>query len=133
MVDLGTDISTYPDLDPLFAPISGSRVLAEALLRRFQTPRGGLFYDPDYGTDLRAWLNDSFDANAEGMARLAAAVEAEANKDERVGRATASVSLDLSTNRMTITLRVEPREGVAFRLVLDVSQVSVALINIAQA
>lgn len=129
-IDYGTDVSTYPDLDPLFQIISGKQVLAEALLRRYQTPRGGLWYDPDYGLDIRLWLNESFDTDSASLDRLAASIEAEAMKDERVGAASVAVELNLATSYLTITARVQPRDAVAFELVLGVSRLTVELLRI---
>jgi hypothetical protein len=54
--DYGTDISCYPDIDASFGVVSGF-TLIEDLARRLETPRGGLFYDSNYGTDVRGWVN----------------------------------------------------------------------------
>ncbi len=58
MTDFVVDVSTFPDLDSSFTLITGRRVIAEAILRRLLTPRGGLAYDPDFGLDVRGWLNE---------------------------------------------------------------------------
>ena len=58
MTDFGTDLTIKPDLS--FELVSGKRNLALALMRRLVTPRGGLFYDPNYGTDLRRYLNEAY-------------------------------------------------------------------------
>jgi hypothetical protein len=55
--DFGTDISCYPDLDGSFGLVSGFTLIAQDLARRLETPRGGLFYDSNYGTDVRGWVN----------------------------------------------------------------------------
>ena len=39
--------------------VGGLLNLGQALAHRLETPRGGLFYDGDYGTDLRAYCNDT--------------------------------------------------------------------------
>lgn len=126
-IDYGTDISTFSDLDPSFAPIVGKRVLAEAIARRLSTRRGGLPYDLNYGTDVRSWLNESMSTDA--ASRCAQACEAEASKDERVYSADAQVTFELATSRLTIRMSVQSGEG-PFALVLSVSAVSVELLEV---
>jgi phage baseplate assembly protein W len=53
---LGIDISATAELNAAFSLVSGRRALAEACIRRLTTPRGGLFYAPNYGTDVREML-----------------------------------------------------------------------------
>src|SRR5690606_6969920 len=64
MADLGTTLALTTDegldLDPSFGLVSGRRALAQAILARLDTPQGALWYDPDYGRDLKRWLNESF-------------------------------------------------------------------------
>jgi len=122
MTDFGSDISTFPDLDPSFVALSGSRVVLEACARRLQTPRGALWAHSDYGLDLRAWLNESFDAGAQ--AAMAAAIEAELEKDERVLGVQVAASLDHRTNALRIAVSIATSDG-PFRLVLSVSRISV--------
>ena len=57
---LGVDLA-WPgnDIDAGGAYVSGVAALTQALLRRLTTPRGGLFYDPNYGTDIRAWVGET--------------------------------------------------------------------------
>ena len=121
--DLGTDLRALADLDARVPIQGGLRNLGEALARRLQTPRGGLFYAPDYGTDIRAWLNESF--TPASFFRAKVAVEAECEKDERVKAATATVRLGLNQT-LVIELLVELAQG-PFRLVLSVDQVSVTV------
>src|SRR5207253_1177574 len=79
--DFGADLSALPDLDIRWPLQDGRRNLAEAIARRLQTPRGGLFYAPDYGTDVRSWLNEVL--TEDDLFRVKMAVEAECEKDER--------------------------------------------------
>jgi hypothetical protein len=125
--DYGTDVSAEPDLDPMFPEQTGRALLIEALARRFETPRGSLFYDPDYGFDLRALIGEGL---ADGdLFALQAAIAAECRKDERVVAARAVVALDRATSTMTVTIAAADGAG-PFRLVLDVSTVSVALLGV---
>ena len=61
MADLGVDVFAVVDLDPAFRLVSGRVAHAQAIARRLGTPRGDLARigdDPDYGTDLRAFVGD---------------------------------------------------------------------------
>jgi len=118
--DLGADISTYPDLDPAYTLITGPRVVAEAVARRWVTPRGGLFYDLNYGYDLRQFLNAVI---TPGLAStIAVQCELEALKDERVLQAAVTVKqsagqLATLTVNCLLTLATGP-----FQFVLTVGQ-----------
>jgi hypothetical protein len=123
----GLDGSTYPDLDPSFAPLLGLRAIGEALARRFETPRGLLPYDPDYGLDLRAWIGEDFDPRT--TFQLRAQIEAEAEKDERILSATASVDASHAAQTLTIQLSVSTAEG-SFALTLAIDRVSAAVLSL---
>ena len=80
---LGTDLSGIADLTPHMGESSGRQCLAEALARRLITPRGALFYDQLYGYDVvTAEINN--DITASDVPRIAANIESEFRKDERV-------------------------------------------------
>jgi hypothetical protein len=52
MAVLGSDIGGVWDITSTLAVVTGRRALAEQVLRRWTTPRGGLFYNPRYGYDV---------------------------------------------------------------------------------
>ena len=58
---LGTDWAIDSDLEERIRLVSGRENLGLAITRRLSTPRGGLFYDPGYGLDLRLWLSADVD------------------------------------------------------------------------
>lgn len=121
MTDFGSDVSTYPDLDPSFALRTGPHVVAEAVARRFITPRGGgLFYDLAYGFDTRALLNDAIPATQ--LAVIASQCETEAAKDERVKSATVSVTQNLLLQSLAIKCELTLATG-PFVFTLTISQV----------
>lgn len=99
-------------------------MVVQAVARRLQTPRGGLWYDPDYGTDLRQYLN-----GARSRFRVSRDVENEALKDERVLAASASVTFASQT--MTVVLALTLATGV-FTLTILVTELTVALVNFSQ-
>lgn len=109
--DLGTDIDCADDHGMSFGVATGRKNLANALARRLMTPRGGLFYDPDYGLDVRAYLNAAItDAK---LAELAQAIEAECRKDPRVQDVSAAVSVDRTsvTRGLKLKLAIEDADG----------------------
>lgn len=126
MPDLGSDFSCYPDMSPTLKVVSGERCLAEHLASRLETPLGGLFYDPNYGTDLRAFVNQSGVTSY----RIASAVESECAKDERVESVTVDVTI--ADTAITVFISVDPatESGLAeFEFTLNVSQLSVELLD----
>jgi phage baseplate assembly protein W len=100
MADFGTDISCYPGLDPQGTLVSGNAAVLQAIARRLTTPRGGLFYDPNYGTDVRGFLNEAI--TNESIARWKTAIERECRQDQRV----ASVVVDMKPNAAAQSLTV---------------------------
>jgi phage baseplate assembly protein W len=127
MADFGTDIAGTTDLDSGLSLVSGERVLAEALVRRLTTPRGALFYAPDYGSDVRELLLARVDARA--LAAWRARIEGECVKDERVDRARAAIDFDFATETATISVAITSADR-TFRLTVSVSALSVELLTV---
>lgn len=123
MADLGIDIHCVDDIDPNFALVSGQKVLAQALARRLITPRGTLLEDPEYGFDLRAFLNDTHSAF-----RVESGIESELLKDERVDDVSATTTYDELSGRLTVEARVTSSEG-PFDFILGVTDVTVELVT----
>lgn len=124
--DFGTDVSAYPDLSETFEAISGPRVVAQRLWRRFSTARGGLSFHPNDGFDLRVLLNESF--TADSLSRARSAIAAEAKKDEAVLDAAVSVEFLASTRKLVISIAGESADG-PFSLTMFVTQLTVALLE----
>jgi hypothetical protein len=130
--DLGTDVALLTGLAPVWGLASGKLNLAYAIVRRLQTPRGGLFPDPDYGYDVVAWLNASLAIGPTGSAQLAslqAGISAEVLKDPRVQSVDVELNYAFATKLLTITLTLDTAEG-PFDLVLSASSVTVALLAV---
>ncbi len=123
--DYGSDFSCITDLDAKLSTVSGPLVVGQAILRRYITPRGGLWYDPEYGTDLRQFLN-----GARSRFAVARACELEALKDDRVQQASAEVEITRDT--MTIVVRLTLADG-PFALTVSVSSLTVEMIEFSQA
>ena len=123
----GSDINCLGgfDLDPYFDLVEGAECLGQALLRRLLVVRGGLLDDPSYGFDVRAYLNDS----APNLASVEGGVVEQLEADERVERATATATFNDVTGVLRITATAFTGAG-PFRLVLDVSALTVALLTV---
>lgn len=124
--ELGIDVACILDADSTWSLVSGKANLARALARRLSTPRGGLFYAPDYGLDVRLYLHA--DLGAAELANLGPAIEDECEKDERVESCSADVSYSFETRVLTIKLAVTTAEG-PFELILAVSQLTVEVLG----
>jgi hypothetical protein len=127
MPDFGSDLSALPDVDPTFTVATGSSVLAEAIARRLQTPRGALFYAPGYGLDVREALNEAWEPRA--LERWRAAIERECEADERVERATASLGFDPPRQTLRLSIRIDSAQG-PFKLVLGITALRVDLLTV---
>lgn len=141
---LGSDLSCVSDVTPDMREVSGRRALAEALVRRLQTPRGTLLDDQNYGFDLVGELGD--DVTPAFVASLQSTIVAEVQKDERVIAARAvvqfvapsQVAAAMSTvisNPMpdpvgVLVVRIDGQDGTGtFRLTLSVADVTVTLLE----
>ena len=127
--EFGVDLSALSnagDLDPKFPTQTGYANLGEAIARRLSTPRGGLFYAPNYGTDIRDMLNDSM--TPDRIAQIQGSVEAEALKDDRVLSAQCVASFSFAASTLAVNLQLATAAG-PFRLVLGVTSVTVSILN----
>lgn len=128
MADLGTDVFAVTDLDPAFRLVSGRMAHAQAIARRLGTPRGDLARigdDPDYGTDLRAYVGS--DVGPRVVFEVQSLVEREALKDERTLSATATVTA--AGGALMVAVRLADARG-PFSLVLAVSDVTVSVLKV---
>lgn len=125
----GSDFSGFDDLDPRLLFLEGDAdevtSLIQAVARRYITPRGGLFYDPSYGLDLRQFISSSF-----SPAQMEALIAAEARKEERVTDCVATVTV--SGDTFEVEIRCTASLGGTFDFTLSVSQVSVSLLTTGQ-
>lgn len=124
--EYGSDVSTFPDLDPTFKPLTGQRAVAEAVARRWITPLGSLAYDETYGEDIRALLNAQIDSPR--IQAIRAALVAQATADERVLGATVDLSVSGAPSGLVVTLRgqIATADG-PFSLVLTVDALNANL------
>lgn len=125
--DFGSDVSTFPRLDPAMAPLTGPPVLAEVAARRLSTRRGSMPFLPNDGMDIREWLSEEL--TDEDLDNIKADAENELEKDERILSAQAVVELTEQTETLRISLQLETSDG-PFRLVLGIDALSVAILSL---
>lgn len=127
-VDLGfgQDFQVLGGVNPSFQLVGGYTNLGQALCMRLQTPRGGLFYDADYGFDLRSYLNAAITRQV--AAQIVGGVQSECLKDERVQVCTATLSVDLTQETLTVAVNVVTAQG-PFSFILEVTDATVTLIE----
>lgn len=123
--DFGSAWSCVDDLTMPARYVTGNRVVGEAMARRLSTDRGGLISDPTYGYDLTAEMDD--DASPSDLAAIAAQIQAECVKDQRVLAAVATVTL--AGGVLIVTIQVTTAAG-PFTLTLSVDQVSVQILKV---
>lgn len=123
-IDIDADMLERLGSDPL--------VLAEALVRRLDCPRGALPDDPDYGLDVRGYLNRG--TTTAEIRGLSSAVHAEVTKDDRVGTARVVVDPSLDGSSLAITIQITPADPSLepFELVLAVTTAAVLIEEIRQ-
>ena len=125
-VDFGTDIACTTSIGPRFGLASGFINLANALVRRLITPRGTLDYAPDYGYDVRDWLNH--DNGQTSKFTLQAAIDSECQKDERVQIATSTVDTSVR-DTLSITIQVITAAG-PFKFVTTIDKVNALIVSV---
>lgn len=127
----GSDISGDTDLDPTLAEVGGDAtlVLAQALFRRMDCPRGENPDDTDYGIGVRQMLNVGVVSS--DISQLAGQVRVELLKDDRVDSLTVRVSDigDGTGRHLQFKIQVVPvyRELGPFTLTLNASSAELLL------
>lgn len=124
----GSDVSCAYDVDPGVVELDGddTLVLAQAILRRLDTPRGSLPDDPGYGISLRSMLNGGVTSTQ--IASLAGRIRGEVTKDDRVLSVTVTVTPSAGMESLEVVLQVVPEDaGEPFAMTLAVTSSGVLL------
>lgn len=129
----GSDISCAYDVDPGVAELDGFTplVLAQAILRRLDTPRGSLPDDASYGISLRQMLNAGVSRGE--LSRLSGVIRGEVSKDDRISSVTVKVTPSSDMSELDISLRVTPVDPALgpFTMTLAASSAEIVLEAIA--
>lgn len=120
MTDLGTDYSLIERRLK-----TGLDNLRGAILRQLQTPRGGLFYDPGYGFDLREAVNAPW--NAQTRYQLETFAQAAVERDPRVLEAEVEAR-QIDLERIRLTIRGQTAAG-PFALVIDATALTAEVLR----
>ena len=125
MIDLGTCWGTPlgQDLSSPAYMASGLLCVAEAVLRRWSTGRGELIDDPNYGYSLTDLLSD--DLGPSDIAHAQQQAAAEAMKDDRVQRASVTLTLE-ADGTLLVDAAIVTRAG-PFRLTGSVGAAGVQI------
>src|SRR5262249_23081946 len=93
-----TDVTdTLEEVDP-----ESAEAVAQAIFRRYLTPRGSLIEDPDYGLDFTGISNQGLAYDE--LRELADQAQAEAKKDDRVDHAEVTLDYDDPTSTLTASV-----------------------------
>jgi hypothetical protein len=123
--DYGSDVAMEPDFDETWTLITGRRVMAERLVRRFTTPKGTLPFWPDDGFDVRDWLREEISRAT--LHELRQSLVNEGEKDEQLLSLDVSITFNPSSETLSVTLSCVDADG-PFTLVLNVSALTVDLL-----
>jgi hypothetical protein len=123
--DIGVDISSYPDYDPLGTLVSGNVALAQRLARRFTNPRGAWSWAPNECYDLRSLLNEII--TTDKLSEFKSIIEREALREEVVQTANAVVSWNASTSVLSIHLLGTTTSG-SFNFVFGVGSATLEIL-----
>lgn len=120
--DYGTDVR----IGKVVTKVSGLQNLIEALVRRLSTPTGSLFWDLEYGYDVRALLNGEIDLNLLEAAEKI--IENQFKLDERVDDAKCFIVFNYPTSTMYLYISVTTFKGETFKLIVSVSKSKVEIL-----
>lgn len=123
--DLGSDFYWDGDITPGLDTVDGRLGLAQALIRRLWGP---LFYDPNYGCDLRELVNSCADSTWEVESRI----RDEFLKDERVQGVQCSATFEPETSTLRVRCVIEDADG-PFRLVVLASALTIEMLDFLEA
>ena len=123
-IALDLDLSGVLDIQDTAIEASGYLAFAQSLARRLITKRGTLIDDPNYGIDVRDWLN--LETTPKNARLLSAQAASELRKDDRVVSATVTVTYGVGTMSLRCVVR-----GTELPVVftLNVSDVTVELLT----
>ncbi len=130
---MSTDLYLLDDLDPSMPLVSGRTALAQAVLHRLSTPPGdpneggaGLINLPEYGIDLRNFLNSALSAG--DLRQLERRTEQQVLEDDRVESVRLRIDLDVALSIMTIEVSLIDAQG-PFDLQIEIDDVTISLLR----
>lgn len=124
----GSDISCDSDVDPDVVEVDPftTLALAQAIVRRLDTPRGSLPDDKNYGIDVRSYVNRG--VTAAEIQQLAGQISNELRKDDRIDTLTVTVRPSSTGTTLRIELAVRPVDSRIGGFTLTLSASSAAIL-----
>jgi hypothetical protein len=126
MADFGIDINTVVngelDLDPFFREVTGTKAVVQSVIRNWFSSEGTAF-------DLTNLMN--WDWQTRDLATLATLLEDAALADDRLSSCDVTVEGTVSSEDLTIKANVVVIDGTSSRFVLNVSGVTLELLELA--
>ena len=124
----GSDISCDFDVAPDVAEVDpfSTFALAQAIVRRLDTPRGTLPDDKDYGISVRQYVNKG--TTAAEIVSLAGQIRNEVLKDDRVETLTVTVIPSPTGTTLRIVLAIQPVDAELGGFTLTLSASSAAIL-----
>lgn len=124
----GSDFAGADDIDEELSVREGEAeelyALAESVARRLSTPRGGLWFAPNEGFDIRTLVGSTEDVD-----QASDKIESECRKEERVRKAKCEITV-VDRESWQVKLTCTPKVGTTFALTLSVSRVTVQLLKV---
>lgn len=127
MSTLTTDFGVDIRIGKVVRTASGLRNLMDACVRRLSTATGSLFWNPEYGYDVRQVLNSEI--SVEILKDLESRIVSQLELDERVNKATCDATFIYPTQKLTIKIFITPFQDKTFTLVISVSKLTIELLN----
>lgn len=128
----GSDMSCDSDVDENARELDGfdPLVLAQAIVRRLDCPRGALPDDPGYGIDLRSRINKGM--TAEDVRALGGQIRGEVLKDDRVSTLSVVMRPNSTGSLIQVELAVQPIDATigSFTLTLSATIAEILLSEI---
>lgn len=116
---LDIDITGRLEDDPIVA-------MENAIIARFTTLKGSIPEYPEYGEDLRRWLEDEIDKQK--MLSSQRLIVEQLLLDERIADAKASLTYNQSTSILLVKIEVELVTGEVFSRTLKVTDVTLEIL-----
>lgn len=125
----GVDVICLFDLDPYFNLTGGVNTLVQDLYHRIITTTGTLFYDGNWGFNVRQLLSQAVTQGT--VNTIQSIIQSQMLADERVAAALVSATYTIATQSLVATITITPQNGLqAFQFVVGISQVTTALLNV---
>lgn len=130
----GSDLSCASDLTETMESVdpTSTRGIGEAIVRRWDCPRGGLPADNgkdslDYGEDLRGYCNRG--VTVDDVRAIASKLKSEAMKDDRVFAilVTVTPSISRAITTLRVVARVTPYASGPFTLILTATSMRIVI------